>query len=158
MDENTQGRDEAQIYEVGYHILPTIAEESLPQEVSRIQSLISESGGTIIAEEFPQMRPLAYEIAKQTETKYSHYTKAFFGWIKFELNREDIGSIQTGMDANQNILRYILIKTVRENTITTPKVIREKKDEKDEVSTSKEEKPELSEEEIDKSIDDLVIN
>ena len=160
MEENVNDKNvgESQIYEIGYHILPTVAEDKLPEEVGKVQSLISSRGGNIITEEFPQLRALAYDISKRTETKYSKYSKAYFGWIKFEIGPDMIIGVDNGLNENPNVLRYLIIKTVRENTMTTPKIVREKKEAKDGEKSEQEEKIEVSEEEIDKSIDDLVIN
>ena len=43
MDEELQANiadEEPRLYEVGYHLLPTVAEEETPEEVSRIKEAI----------------------------------------------------------------------------------------------------------------------
>jgi ribosomal protein S6 len=151
--------DDLQVYEVGYHLLPTVSEAELPVEVSKIQSSISERNGAIISEGFPQLRQLAYEIKKAVDTKYHSYSKAYFGWIKFEIDRSQIGEIENLLQADQNVLRFIVVKTVRENTLYAPKAPVHRKDyQKEELPKESAEKPEISEEEIDKSIDELVIS
>ncbi len=155
MDENIKDVN-LDIYEVGYHILPTIGEDELPKEVAKIQALVAERGGTVIAEEFPTLRTLAYEIAKRVEVKYNRYTKAYFGWIKFELPKQAIGEIDSALKDNPSVLRHIVVKTVRENTMSP--VVKAPSAKKEESVTEEEApKPEVSEAEIDKSIDELVI-
>lgn len=154
-------KDNTQIYELGYHVLPSVAEEDLSKEVAQIHSLISEFGGTIISEGLPLMQQLAYEITKRIEIKNVKFTKAYFGWVKFEIDREKVVGLESKIKMLQNILRFILIKTVRENTMYTPKVPVVKKESSkedaiDDIVTESVEKMPVSEEEIDKSIDELV--
>lgn len=145
----------SRVYELGYHILPTVGEESLELEVSKLHSLITDKGGIIISEEFPQMKNLAYEMQKAYENKYQKFNRAYFGWIKFELDSSIIGDISNVVTSNPNILRFIIVKTVRENTIYNPKIISKKEIRQDDGLVS--ENLVVSDEEIDKSIDDLLI-
>jgi len=163
MKEKDEMLDDVLIYEVGFHILPTVAEEKLPELVLKIKDSITQNGGEIISEDFPKMRVLAYDIKKRIETKYSTFNKAYFGWVKFETLPASIEKIQKEMEINPDILRFIIVKTVRENTMHSPKfpmvakgvgVVEETKV-ADVLPT---EKVEVSEEEIDKSIDELLVN
>jgi ribosomal protein S6 len=161
--EKDENLDEAQIYEVGFHILPTVAEEKLPEAALKIKDAIAQSGGDVISDEFPKLRILAYEIKKRIETKYISFNKAYFGWVKFEIASDSVEKIKKEMDADQNILRFIIVKTLRENTMHTPKYQSIVKANSDEVKAPKDitapiEKSEISEAEIDKSIDELLIN
>ena len=151
------------IYEVGYHILPTLSEADVASEVGKIQNLITGSEGSIITESFPELRGLAYEISKRVETKYNKFNKAYFGWVKFEIERGLIGKIESALKSDPNILRFLVIKTIRENTLYVPKMVsmkREVSSDEPLVSnmTEKIEKKPVSEEELDKSIDELVVS
>ena len=150
--------DDNQIYELGYHILPSVSEEDTSHEVSQIHSLISEYGGHIISEGTPVMRQLSYEIAKKVETKSLKFNKAYFGWVKFDIDRSQIINLKNKTEIFPNILRCIIIKTVKENTMHAPKIPMFKKENKEEVPLEIVEKIPTSEAEIDKSIDELVIN
>jgi len=156
MEETNKDLDNVKVYELGYHLIPTIGEDSLGVEVSRLQTLITENGGSIISEEFPQMRNLAYEISKVSENKYTNFSKAYFGWIKFEIDSSLIGGIGEKVTSNPSVLRFLIIKTVRENTMYTPKILTKKEakvEETGEVVVAEKASPE----EIDKSIDDLLV-
>src|SRR3990167_8661900 len=48
------------IYEVGYHIIPTVAEENLEKVVGGIRATIEKAGGSFIAEGAPTLTKLAY--------------------------------------------------------------------------------------------------
>lgn len=153
---------EEKIYEVGYHLLSSIAEENVPAEVEKIKAFLSKENAVIISEEAPKLRPLAYSIKKAFGGSYKVFDKAYFGFIKFELGEDaDIRNIDLAMKNNESVLRYIVIKTVRENTMYSPKIsVYSDKDAKIKPlkvveKVEKDEKP-ASIEEIDKSIDALV--
>ncbi len=156
MEETKNDSGDLQIYEIGYHILPSVAEGDVAAEVSKINSVIKEKGGAMISEEFPELRSLAYDITKKIDTRNFNFSKAYFGWVKFEIDRSVIGEIKDSLEKQPNILRFIVVKTVRENTIYTPKSS-ERKSEKEDVVDTKEARPQASEEEMDKSIDELVV-
>lgn len=158
MEDKSNDVGEIEVYEVGYHILPSVNEESLSGEVNKIHSLITENEGNIVSDSFPIMRQLSYEISKRAENKYLNYNKAYFGWVKFEIERSKILDLKNKLDTFENILRFILVKTVKENTIYTPKAPSFKKEENEEVVERKDAESEpIDEAEIDKSIDDLVV-
>lgn len=158
--------NETAIYEVGYHIVPTTEESEVLVQVSKIRSIIEENGGTLVSEEMPKLINLAYEISKSVNAKKQKFGKAYFGWVKFEMNPDQVLVVKSKIENLPEILRFIIIKTVRENTIHTPKIPMFKKENKGEspvrgeVSAQNEpkEKVEISEEEIDKSIDELLID
>jgi len=148
--------DSKQVYEIGFHILPTVAEEKLGDEVSIIRNAI-EQKGSVISEDFPKMRELAYVMSKHLDTKNVSYDKAYFGWIKLETDSEAISDIKKVADEHPNILRYIIVKTIRENVLLTKPMEREKPVDGDEVEKKPKEKEKMSEKEVDESIEELVI-
>jgi ribosomal protein S6 len=152
----TNSENDNLIYEVGFHLLPTIDESSVPAEASNIKSIIEENGGMVISEDLPKMIVLAYDIAKSINSKKHKFNKAYFGWIKFEIDPAKITDIKNKIESNQNVLRFLIIKTVRENTIHTPKIPMFKKENNKEEKEEYIEKPKVSEAELDKSIDELV--
>lgn len=156
---------EVLVYEVGYHLMPTIDESDVLVHVAKIKSLIDERGGIVISEEMPKLIVLAYDISKTINTKKQKFSKAYFGWVKFEMDPAKILDLKNKIESLPEVLRLLVIKTVKENTIHTPKIPMFKRENKEEgMITSKDfpipvevaEKTEISEEEIDKSIDELV--
>ncbi len=163
--ENEAVESEARIYEVGFHIVPLVAEENVSKEASEIKFLIEKQKGAMISEEMPRICPLAYTIAKTVDGKKHIFDKAYFGWIKFEVDATALPAIKEALEANQNILRFILVKTVRENTLTSlQKIASQARMDKEGgekapgvgAIAEKDKKP-VSVEEIDKSIDDLLV-
>lgn len=111
------------IYELSYLLVPELTEGEVIHEVGAIKSLITDTfGGVEIGAEMPKGIDLAYEMEKQLGAKKSKYTKAFFGWIKFELTQDKIAEVKTALDKNHKIIRFLIIKTVRENTMAVKKV------------------------------------
>lgn len=152
MANETVKTDKATVYEVGYHIVPSVSPENLPKEVDAIKAVLGGVKATVISEEFPKLRNLAYEMVKVIGPNRRRYDTAHFGWIKFEAGADTMVLIKKALDANENILRYLLIKTARENTLYGAKILppEEKKAEKGD-------KPEVkASEDLDKSIDKLV--
>ena len=142
------------VYEVGYHIVPTVAEENVPKEVDNLKSVITK-GGSVISEGEPKLISLAYTIIKRLGDINKRFDKAYFGWIKFESSAEDALEIKKSLDNNPNILRFLLVKTLRDNTMFTP---RREDFRKKVVAPVKEEGVTTATiEEIDKTIDELVL-
>jgi ribosomal protein S6 len=148
-----------QVYELGFHIVPTIAEEKVANVFGDIKSLLEKNGAVFISEEYPKMRPLAYTMLKNEAGKNEKFNFAYFGWVKYELPKEATAEVKEKLEKNKEILRFLVIKTVRENTLYGHK-IGKKEGEKTEtpvVGVIPEEVIMASEEEIDKTIEELVV-
>ncbi len=148
------------IYELGYLFVPSIAEENVAAEVQAVKSIIEKYEGNIITEDFPKLRPLAYAMSKVVGAERSKFDKGYFGWIKFEISSGSVPQIKTELDKNNIILRFMIIETIRENTMVTQKMIFKPvgEGEKAKKPESGDEIPaKLSEEEIDKTIENLVV-
>jgi ribosomal protein S6 len=152
--------NEEKIYEIGYHLISSIAEENVPAEVEKIKDVLAKEKALIILEEAPKLRPLAYSIKKAFGGSYKTFDKAYFGFIKFEISEGgDIQKVDASLKSNESILRYLVVSTVRENTMYSPKItVFSDKESKVKITATKVEKIEkpASIEEIDKSIDELV--
>jgi ribosomal protein S6 len=148
-----------QVYELGFHIVPTIAEEKVANVFGDIKSLLEKNGAVFISEEYPKMRPLAYTMFKNEAGKNEKFNFSYFGWVKYELSKEATFEVKEKLEKNKEILRFLVIKTVRENTLYGHKLSK-KEGEKTEtpvVGVIPEEIAIASEEEIDKSIEELVV-
>lgn len=108
---------ENRIYEIGYLLVASIAENDVPREVTVIKDLLEKEGIKVFAEEFPKFRPLTYPMKKHIAGAYQTFTNAYFGWMKFEMTGDKVARIEEELKRNANILRYLFIKTVRESTL-----------------------------------------
>lgn len=154
--------DDVQVYEIGFHIIPSIPEEKVGEVVTKLKDVLEANNSSVISEEFPVSRPLAYTITKEVDGENRKFNKAYFGWVKFSAPIPSIAAIEKAFKAEVAVLRFLVIKTVKENTMQTPKapyMSDEANREKEEMTPLiPKEKVEISEEAIDKSIEDLVIN
>ena len=120
--EKTEEVNGGQVYELGHHIVSTVAEENLPKEVEALKEVVLQDGGSLVSEGEPKLINLAYSMTKSVADTKKKFDTAYFGWIKFETLPELMPEIKKAVDANPHVLRYLLIKTVRENTMFVPKL------------------------------------
>lgn len=114
---NDNNKDRKAIYEIGYLIVGSIAEENVPVEADKVRKVVSDAGAEIISEEVPHYQQLAYTIQRKTVAgSYEKYDEAYFGWIKFEIGTDKIESIKKTVEIIPSVLRMLVITTVRENT------------------------------------------
>src|SRR4051812_9140619 len=97
-----------EIYEVSYLLL---------DEGASVKEAVSSCGGEVISFEEPISIDLAYSMTKVVGTLRRKVTSAYFGWVKFELPAEKIAEVKKTLDGMESVLRYLIIKTVRENTL-----------------------------------------
>lgn len=156
----TNSENDNLVYEVGFHLLPTVDESNVLAEASNIKSLIEANGGVILSDEAPKLLVLAYDISKSINSKGQKFSKAYFGWVKFEAEPAKVALIKNKVENMPSVLRSLIVKTVRENTMHTPKIPMFKKENNkiEEKGGEISEKPKATEAEIDKSIDELVID
>ncbi|HEY4508742.1 MAG TPA: 30S ribosomal protein S6 [Candidatus Paceibacterota bacterium] len=153
------------IYEVSYLLLPYISQEQIESKVATLKEAVQKISGELISDENPVLIDLAYPMTKVVGTASHKCDSGYFGWLKFEAEAGKLSDLKKSLDNNSDILRYLIIKTVRENTLLNGKM-KFKSEERvqryeDEVSVDVPEAPEVvkesTPEEIDKSIDELVV-
>ncbi len=110
---------EPRVYELGYLVLPTVNEGSLSEERDALVALITKYEGIVVSEGEPQLIDLAYDMSKIINNKKHTYSQAYFGWIKFDVAPESIEDFTADVDAVESLLRTLIIKTERENTLTS---------------------------------------
>lgn len=154
---------EPRVYELSYLMVPAISEEQVPGEVGKLKELVAKHGGTVLSEEAAKPIPLAYTITRSTESRREKFDTAHFGSIKMEINPENVLQIKEVLDLNRNVLRYLIFKTVRENTRSDVKIQPQSRPERktsggQRVLLRKEEaNVPVSEEALNKSIKDIVV-
>lgn len=153
---------ESRVYELGFLLLPTLEGPGVSDEVAVFRDLIIEKQGMIIAEGEAKERPLAYQMSKTIDNKKTKFNNAYFGWIKFGTTPQMALEIKKALDANKNILRFLIIKTVRDEAFaerrTAPKKKLSAKTNTETRGVKKETEQSLSPAELDKTIDAMVIN
>lgn len=143
------------VYEVGYLLVPSIPEDEVATIYGNFKELVSSLGGEFIMDEMPKMLDLAYTMQKVVANVRHKFNSAYFGWVKFEMSPDGVATLKKKLDNDTNILRYLIMKTVRENTVAgkrlaTRDFTRKRKETKDG------EPVEINKEEIDKEIEAMV--
>ncbi|MFA7285779.1 MAG: 30S ribosomal protein S6 [Candidatus Paceibacterota bacterium] len=148
------------IYEVGYLLAPTLSEEEVPTIVGNLKELVSSLKGEFISEEMPKMIPLAYTMLKVVQNVRSKFDDAYFGWVKFEMDSVGILELKKKLDLDPNIIRFLILKTVRENTLAQKRFPTKEGGIKRKTFTAKKEGEEevapIDEKEIDEEIEKMV--
>ena len=153
-----KGDTKGKVYEVGYLLVPTIREEDLAAAYGNLKETVSSFGGEVIADEMPKMMNIAYPMVKVVSNVRSKFTTAYFGWTKFIMSAAQVVELKAKLDLDPTIIRFLIIKTVKENTIAAKRFGRSetykkpttKKAGENEVVTP------INKEEIDKEIEALI--
>ncbi len=140
------------IYEVGYHLSPVLPEENVPAEVGEVKAFLEERGASFVAEEFPRRVGLAYALrpAKARDPLLSTY----FGWVKFELDPGEVGAVREFFKKRPSVVRFLLARTVRESTLAPRKLVAAREGERPKAAP-KAAKPSMTDEELDRTLEEL---
>lgn len=101
------------VYEIGYHLLPTLSEEEVTSVVASIMETIKKEGAEFIGDRFPSQTALAYSISKRIKEKNVNFDSAYFGWVAFEVVRPAALRLKEAFDANPSVLRHLTVVTDR---------------------------------------------
>ena len=159
-EENLELEPELRVYEVGYLLLPFVQEADLATQVGLIKEQIAKAGGTVFSDEDPRLITLAYPMFKVFSNKKTKFENAYFGWVKFDGDPKTVATIKKSIEALENVLRFTIIKTIRENTLIKRPSFNSKPIAKVAVKDeTKEETPKeiVNEVELDKELEGLVI-
>ncbi|MBV9349818.1 MAG: 30S ribosomal protein S6 [Patescibacteria group bacterium] len=99
------------VYEIGYHIVPSVTEEAAIKSAKELSDLVKKYGGEIVGDRAPVRIQLAYTIEKRVSGKRSRFNEAYFGWIAFEATAGTIEEIKKNLDADASFLRYLVVVT-----------------------------------------------
>lgn len=149
------------IYEIGFHIVSSIPEEKLPAEMAVIKELLEKNGAVFISEELPKLKHLTYKMTKVVGARHLKFDTAYFGWVKFEMDPGKVEVVEKALKLSDTILRFLIIKTVRESTMSVLKPAYRPTEAKPipgiDVKSDLSVKPPVSEAELDKTIDALMV-
>lgn len=100
-------------YELAFHVLPTIAEGEVPTVFENIKTALTKAGVEIIDEEAPERFDLAYEIVKYLEGRNRKFSSAYFGWVRFTAEPDQIDAVNEVVEGTSELLRHLLIKLTK---------------------------------------------
>ncbi len=155
-------KDTKLVYEIGFHLVPALAEGEVAALVGSIRGAVEKAGGAVFAFEEPKRLKLAYRIIRPEGGKRGKYTEAWFGWLKFDGEdelRSAIPELKQWLEGQRDILRFLLVETVRETAAPARAVFTSDRLEGTTIEKPKraEEKGgEVSEAELEKGIESLI--
>ena len=159
MAENNEDAEKI-LYEIGYLLDPAFSAD-LVAETVKIKDVITRLGGAISYEDSPKMKDLAYTVMKPDQGKYKRYNNAYFGYIRFNIEKKDAEALSNAVKKIDSIIRFIVIKIEKEIPRSAPRFSYLSSDER--IKAKKVQEPrsadeaKLVEEEIDKTIEELVV-
>lgn len=112
---------DSRIYELAYILVPTLEETQAMARFGDMKALLADTGAQILTEDIPRLIELAYEMNRTIENKKTWFDTGYFGWVKFEIDPALIASIEEKLSRDETVIRYMIIKTVRENTVISKK-------------------------------------
>lgn len=110
-----------QVYEIGYLILPSIAEDKLGAVIDKIKAVFEKAGGQPLDGEAPVKIDLSYTMSKTVGASRYVVTEAYLGWMKFEMDPSKALEAKMALDKVDELLRFLLIKAPRESAFTFAK-------------------------------------
>jgi len=158
-EKDTVEEANSKVYELGYVLVPTIKEEDVPISYGNIKELIASLDGEIVADEMPKVLNLAYSMIKVISNVRTKFNTGYFGWIKFSMSPSNVLELKKRLDLDLNLIRFLIINTVKENTIATKRFVRGEIYKKPTTKKSSKDDAEalpINKEEIDKEIDALI--
>lgn len=102
------------VYEVGYHIVPTVADTELDAAIRPLMDAVKAAGAEVVGERAPLPIRLAYSLEKKVDGVKRVFDEAYFGWVAFEAPRPAIAGIDAAFKKNPLVLRYLTTETKRE--------------------------------------------
>ena len=163
---NNDSFDDRKSYEIAFHVLPTVAEGEVAGVYEKIKALITKDG-EITTDEAPERIDLAYPIVKSMDGKNRKFASAYFGWIRFKIDADKVNILDEEVAGVEDILRHLIIKLTpldeaspfryheSKKSVKMVEVIDDNPETLEDVQTEKEENVEVSEKELDKSLDKL---
>jgi ribosomal protein S6 len=154
-------KDSRPLYEIGFHLVPTLDEAQVKEITEALKAEIAKASCEITSEEFPQKMMLSYVIERSDSGKREKFAESYFGWMNFVTEeRAGILTIETFLRTNRNFLRYLLIETAPEETQTQRRAVfssnRLEGETLKKPTGAPEAEAEVSDEELNKSLDALV--
>lgn len=110
---------DSRVYEVSYIFDNRLDESAALAKSEALKQSIATLGGSFVSEETPYLRELAYEMIRVINNINVRFTEGYFGWIKFEMSADKVRDFDKTLKGDEEIVRYLVVKTVKENTVYT---------------------------------------
>ena len=139
---------ENQLYELGYHLVPTVGDEGALSVADAFAKKVASYEGEVSRSEAPKLMDLAYAIEKRIDAKKKRFSNAYFGWMNIHMTSEAAEKLHEDLRNDEAVLRHLLIKKDVEEA---PEVALDAED-----SVEEGDDEAINENEVDKAIDELI--
>ncbi len=119
MNENESVMEDGQIYEISYILDNRLEEGKAAEKAESLKKDIASLGGSFISEETPYMRELSYEMTRVVNNVNVRFAEGYFGWVKFDLAQDKIDDINKKLKLDEEVVRFLMIKTEKGNDVFT---------------------------------------
>ncbi|MEA4910846.1 30S ribosomal protein S6 [bioreactor metagenome] len=120
MNENeTVMLDEKEVYEISFIFDGRLEEGKAVEKLEALKKDIASLEGSFISEETPYMRELSYEMVRVVNNVNVKFAQGYFGWVKFELLPKDLEEINKKLKLDEEVIRFLIVKTTKGNDIFT---------------------------------------
>ncbi|OHA19222.1 MAG: hypothetical protein A3C08_00920 [Candidatus Taylorbacteria bacterium RIFCSPHIGHO2_02_FULL_47_18] len=152
------------LYEISYLVSPALAEDKAPAALLPLKDLLAGKNVVVSAEESPKFRRLAYPIRVAAHgEKKQVFDSASFGWIRFESDADTIFEANKLLASSADIIRFLIVKAEKAVPVKPFQSYRTRPEREVPISVSEkgtigeeDKKPHVSQEELDRKIDELV--
>jgi len=169
--------EEVKTYEIGYLMAPYVPTAEVKEAVEKaFKGPISRLGGVVTGELEPEIIPLAYTVTKSLGGRRTKFNDAYFGALKFTLKPEQALLLKEEIEKTETVLRCLILALSknaeklplvkrfaarREDrtsfSLPTAPALEEKKLEEEGGESQETVKAEMTEEDMDKEIDNLLV-
>lgn len=119
MTEINETTVDSRVYEISFIFDNKMEESAALEKSNALKQSIATLGGSFISEEAPYMRELAYEMIRVVNNQNVRFNEGYFGWIKFDMDGALVKELDKSLKLDEQIVRYMIVKTVRDNTVYT---------------------------------------
>lgn len=119
MTEINETTVDGRVYEISFIFDNKLDESAALEKSNALKQSIATLGGSFISEEAPYMRELAYEMIRVVNNVNVRFNEGYFGWIKFEMDADKVKEFEKAIKLDEEVVRYMVVKTVRDNTVYT---------------------------------------
>lgn len=159
--EAAEAPNERAMYELAFHLTSKLNEEEVAKETETIATTVRAHGGEIAMTELPTLRPLTYPVSKVIKGKREAVEQAYFGWMQVRIEGEKLPALMAtlgGMLPVMRVMSMVLPKEALLPRSAALKVIRTPERELQRVEKpAAPAAPLMTEEELDKTIESLVV-
>ena len=106
------------VYDLGFHIIPTLEDSDALKVFNSVKSTIEKSSEILNVEE-PKKIELEYTITHKVRDEngvYYRFDDAYFATVKFFCDKTFINELKQSLKENENIMRILVVETVRDET------------------------------------------